>query len=446
MRIEGVKTIDILSVLIVLTTVTSVDQWSKIPLGPIAVVGFIFVISYLCVCRIYIINLKDDLKNLGKSRQIINLYILWVLLSFIRGFLFQAEGYWDYKSLFLNTAALLLPSLIYVFYKPDYTEKVLSLWMKYALPAFILFIPIVERSVYSRYLAPILLLGCFIPTMKKKWRFVFILLLLFNIFVDFTARSQVIKAVICLLISFSVPLVKLVPQVILRIVHYFLYCVPFLLLFLAITDTFNIFSMDEYLEDVQVEGSTGDDESLIADTRTFIYEEVILSAINNEYVLYGRTPARGYDSMAFGRSDEKVAEDQGSRDERYASEVLHPNVFTWIGIIGLFLYSILYFIASSRAVFKSNNSYMKLLGLYVAFRWLYGWVEDWNQWDIMNISLWIMIAMCYSPYFRQMNDEEITNWVRACMDFKKKKDSPTLIINHEQKTSSNFTDGTQSES
>ena len=89
---------------------------------------------------------------------------------------------------------------------------------------------------------------------------------------------------------------------------------------------------------------------------------------------------------------------------------------------------------------------MKLLGLYVAFRWLYGWVEDWNQWDIMNISLWIMIAMCYSPYFRQMNDEEITNWVRACMDFKKKKDSPTLIINHEQKTSSNFTDGTQSES
>ena len=57
MRIEGVKTIDILSVLIVLTTVTSVDQWSKIPLGPIAVVGFIFVISYLCVCRIYIINL-----------------------------------------------------------------------------------------------------------------------------------------------------------------------------------------------------------------------------------------------------------------------------------------------------------------------------------------------------------------------------------------------------
>lgn len=430
MRKEGVKTIDILSVLIVLTTVTSVDQWSKIPLGPIVVVGTIFFASYICVYNIYKVNLKNDLKVLGKSRQIINLYLLWVFLSFVRGFLFQAEGYWDYKALFLNTAALLLPSLLYVFYKPNYTEKVLCLWMKYALPAFIIFIPIVDKAVYSRYLAPIMLLGCFIPTMKKKWRLIFILLLLLNIFVDFTARSQVIKAVICLMISLSVPIVKAVPKSFLRMVHHFLYCIPFLLLFLAITGTFNIFSMDEYMEDVQVEGTTGDEESIIADTRTFIYEEVILSAINNGYVLDGRTPARGYDSMAFGRSDEKVAKDQGSRDERYSSEVLHPNVFTWIGLIGLFLYSVLYFIASSRAVLKSNNSYIKLLGLYVAFRWVYGWVEDWNQWDIMNISLWMMIAMCYSPYFRQMSDEEMTNWVRSCMSFKKKKNSSLFKINH----------------
>ena len=53
------------------------------------------------------------------------------------------------------------------------------------------------------------------------------------------------------------------------------------------------------------------------------------------------------------------------------------------------------------------------MGLFVSFRWTYAWVEDFNNYDIMNVVLWILIALCYSQSFREMNDEEIKYWVRG---------------------------------
>ena len=196
---------------------------------------------------------------------------------------------------------------------------------------------------------------------------------------------------------------------------------PVVLLFLGLTGTFNIFeglslkNEGKYEITRTVDGKNVTDD-LSADTRTFIYKEVISSAIKHDYVLWGRTPARGNDSVFFGRFS---AEELGTgKFERHSNELCHTNVFTWLGLVGLILYSCIYLRSSYLAVFKSNSIYMKFLGCFIAFRWAYGWVEDFNRFDIMNVSLWMMIAMGISIRFRSMSNRDFYLWVLSIFDMK----------------------------
>lgn len=125
----------------------------------------------------------------------------------------------------------------------------------------------------------------------------------------------------------------------------------------------------------------------------------------------GRTPARGNDSASFGSYNaEKL---KTGKYERHFNELCHTNIFTWLGLIGVILYSFIYFRSSYLAVYKSNNIYIKYLGCFIAFRWAYGWIEDFNQFDIMNISLWMMIAMGISFQFRSLSNQQFKLWINS---------------------------------
>ena len=159
--------------------------------------------------------------------------------------------------------------------------------------------------------------------------------------------------------------------------------------------------MDEYISgnytSVNTSNSIEKKESLTRDTRTFIYVEAIQSALNNNYVFFGREPARGYDSDAFGNHSFEDL-DKG-RYERYDGEVSILNIFTWLGLVGVFFYFLIFFKAVTLALSHSKNNYIKIVGFYVLFRWCYAWVEDFNIFSIMNITLWVVVAMCYVCVF-----------------------------------------------
>jgi hypothetical protein len=195
------------------------------------------------------------------------------------------------------------------------------------------------------------------------------------------------------------------------------------------TNNFNVFNMDDYIEGeyVQTKIINGEitKEKLKADTRTFLYKEVIVSAIKHNYVMFGRTPASGNDSDLFGY---QVAEAiKTKRNIRYKNEVSILNIFTWTGIVGVVLYFLVFFKAAKLAIFQSSNTFSKFLGLYVSFRWVYAWVEDFNNFDIMNIMLWITVALCYSPHFRNMSDGAIRKWIQALFSPKKHVSYPLKI-------------------
>jgi hypothetical protein len=400
-----------LPLLVIAVTFTSVNQWSAIPIGNTTIIWIIDFLTIDCLLRYKKLYFRPSNQ---KDYRVVYLYVVWMLIGVVRG-IFVMENYWEWKQLITGSLALSLPIFVYVFSIPDILQKILRLWIKIAIPAFFLFfLWMLDADGYHFYLGPVLLLACFLPILPKKWKIIIVGLLLIMIIADISARSQVIKAAIALLISVTYLLSKYITNRFLYIIHWLCYIAPVVLLVLWILGIFNLFqssyekSQGKYIRQITVKGRL-QEENLLNDSRTFIYEEVIESAVRHHYILQGRTPARGNDSQSFGVH---LAEDLGTHKyERHSNEVCHSNVFTWLGLIGVVLYSLIYLKSSYLAVYKSQNLWIKLLGIYIAFRWAYGWVEDANNFNIMNISLWMMIAMGFSAQFRKMNNKEFQKFI-----------------------------------
>lgn len=395
-------------------------QWAEIN------VVSLFLIWIIQICYIYMAFSfydKDSLEIADKS--LLKLYLCWIFISVIRGALFYTLGnYWIWKSLIFGTFDVLLPSLLYIYSRPKALGGIIKSWLKYSLLFFLCLLPFISKGAYHFYLGPLYIVAFFWPVYAKKWRLIILILMLLMLTADMSARSQVIKTGVVLLLSMGYLLRRYVPLLLLKFVHWVCYIVPIILLVLGITGTFNVFEDFASNEGKFIEKKIDKDgriveEDLSTDTRTFIFKEIISSAINNNYVICGRTPARGNDSEWFGSYN---AEDlKTGLYERHSNETGLPSLFTWLGLIGLILISLIYLRSSYLAVYCSSNIFMKYLGCFVAFRWAYGWIEDMYSFSPMILSLFMIMGMCMSPKFRSMNNEEMKNWLLSLVDFRKKR-------------------------
>ena len=402
----------IVPILILLITISSINQWSKLPLGSTTFWWFIYAFILF-----YFVQAKRLLKPEYLRLQplfLFYLYLGWTILASVRG-VFVASDYWEWKQLVSTTMFFLMPLSIYIVLNATLLQSVLSTWVKFALPGFIFFLFFLYGEAVGRYLIPISFLLLFFPAINGKWKVLVLFLTIFVLLYDLTARSNVIKFGIPAILAMVFYLGFFKNKILSETLRLLLMFSPIILFYLALTGVFNVFKISEYVtKDITVEhiGESGvREENLLGDTRTGLYLEVIRSAIKYEYVLFGRTPARGNESFIFGRQiDEATGR---NKMERHSNEASILNVFTWTGLVGIALYFLVFFWASYLAVHRSNNEYMRLIGVYVAFRWLYAWVEDFSRFDLSFLLLWVMIGMCYSTVFRDMTNDEVKNWVRG---------------------------------
>lgn len=407
----------ILPILIIILTLFSVQQWLSIGISTTFLSWIIdFFILYIVIKYTFKTRQNRHYYITHYDSNLISIYLFWMIFNSIRG-IFIADNYWEYKQLINGFISLILPLFIYIYSSPCILKATLLKWFKYAIYIFIPIIPFLSQGSYHFFWGPLFIIGCFIPILPKKWKFISIILLLTMLFIYLGARSQVIKSAIVLLCSIGIYFSKQIPIKLIKAAHWLFYTIPIILLILGITGTFNIFedlssNQGKFVEKKMVNGKAVE-EDLTADTRTFIYVEAIESALRHNYVIWGRTPARGNDSKAFGTFN--AEELKTGKYERHSNELCHTNVFTWLGLIGVILYSLIYLRSSYLAVYKSNNIYIKFLGCFIAFRWAYGWIEDMNRFDIMNISLWMMIAMGLSVQFRLMNNNEFKIYIKSLL-------------------------------
>jgi hypothetical protein len=341
----------------------------------------------------------------------VQLYLLWNIFSVVRG-LFIAENYWDWKGLVGNAMALLIPIVAYSASNKMLLQSIITFYIKYALPLFFIFAFLIHNGAYGFYLVPISFILLFFPVLTFRWKLIITAYAILVLTADLGARSNVIKFGVPILLNLIYYFRLLLSNTLLDWVRKSLFIAPLLMFYLAVTGVFNVFHMQNYVGKDYVtvaKNAEGDliQDNLLADTRTFLYKDVLQTAQKYNSWWIGRSPARGNESRAFDRSD------MTGRGERLGNEVAVLNIFTWTGIIGVVLYFMVFYKASYMAVNQSNNIFSKILGLFIALRWLYAWVEDVNYFTLTTIFLWFMIGLCFSKSFRAMNDEEVKCWVRG---------------------------------
>lgn len=278
----------------------------------------------------------------------------------------------------------------------------------------------IPMHAYPYFLVPFFYLySCFISKIPRRW-FGITLILTLIVCVQFDNRSSLVKV----FLSFCIFILSSFPTKIRRIAidtsHWFFYSIGFFLLWLGLSGRYNVFDSSYFKDkDYTVVYSAGNDttkenNSYTTDTRTFIYVETITTALDYDCVWIGRSPAHGYISPWF--TTEGPIEPGRDPKERHASEVALLNTFTWLGLIGVILLTLVFIQGTSLALYSSNNKYVKCIAVWCAFQWLFSWIENNNEFHLMDIMIYSCLAICYSPKFRHMSDSSFEAFFKSLFE------------------------------
>lgn len=394
----------ILPYTILLISISSILPWCSLPIGNTLLWWLL---------QSFILFIFYKLKPSKYTILPINIFFIYLIFSAIYGAIFMAENYWDWKLLINNLMVFSLPLASFTFFNPFILNEITKCWLKYAWIIFIIFIPFLSSDAYGRFLVPFTLLALLFPFINKKYKLFTLIAFIITITLGSASRSDMVKFTVCLLLGLSLyyPFIWKRRKVILCF-SYSLFIVPIILFILGITNTFNIFKIEEELglkDKYTLQYTDGSEYSTLTDTRTLLYVEEIQSAIKNDYILLGRSISRGYDSTLLKEVIDKAT--GINRGERQSCETSILNIFNYFGIIGVILYIFIFARASFLAIMQSKNILTPVIGVYIAFRWLFAWIEDFSRFDLNYLFLWIFIGLCYSPIFRTMTNKDFIIWI-----------------------------------
>lgn len=395
---------------LLLMGVSSILQWCSLPIDNTVVWWALRAVLILFFITYFRWHVREN------PIVPILLFLVYVAGAAIAGALFQTENYWDWKLLVNNIMIFSLPLAAYTVNEERLVAKGIHIWLQWSWIPLIIMWPFLASDAFGRYLVPFTFLALMLPVLNKKWAIATVAAFVITLVFGFESRADVLKFSVCMLLGFCLwlPILYKWLQKFVKPAMWTFLISPFLLLGFAASGIFNVFEIEQelgiegkYMMDTSLEDV--EETSALADTRTFLYVEEIESAIAGNYYIWGHSPARGYQSLFFGQGAD---EDMGlQRGERQSCEVSILNVFNYFGLVGCLLYFIIFVTATYKAIYKSNNRYIKIIGLYVAFRWLFGFIEDLSRFDLNMMFLWLMIGMCYSERFRQRTDDEFELWL-----------------------------------
>ena len=375
---------------------------------------FWWIIQFCVLLMFWFVKIKYTSLTQQKSLKYLDWYIYYVFLQFTIG-AFISVGYWDWKFLIYNSMSLLIPLAAFASNSKSLLKQLFTYYIFYTAPLFLLVQFFIGRDEFGFYLAPFSFFILFFPILTFRWKVLILVIAFYVVFADFGARSNLIKFIVPFLCTSIYYFKKIFNTKILGFIRLILLLAPFIFFVLATSGIFNLFNpqgdnkkeiIDKKLD---FKGELVEDD-LTADTRTFLYVEVLGTAKKYNSWIFGRSPARGNISESFGDGD------MNKRGERNGNEVSILNYFVWLGLVGVIFIFLLFYHSTNLAIHYSNNIFSKIIGIFIAFRWAFAWVEDINNFYIQYVYLWIFIGFCYSENFRKMTDNQIKNWVLSIFE------------------------------
>ena len=367
-------------------------------------------LSYISIAILIFIAYKESFGNFEIPKSIQNLFKLWLLwniINLLRG-AFLASDYWEWKDLlFSGISFSFIPLAFFLGKNILIAQTIFRFAIKYLFLFGFVFIPltlVTNEELYSRLMIPVSLFILFIPFFKLKWKVLVIIVATISIFMVIGFRSNIIKIFFSILLLISYYFRNYISGNWLRFAHLSMFAVPILLFSLAISGQYNIFEESAKEEGYETLNIEGEQENLMSDTRTFLYVEVLSSINQTEDWIIGKSAIGSYQSDWF-------TDDGGAMNgKRAGCEVGMLNILLRYGIIGVSIYFLILFTVSRYAIIHSSNYLAKMIGLFIAFRWTYSFVEEFTIFDLNFYFFWIAIGMVSSARFRNMNDNEIGNY------------------------------------
>lgn len=349
------------------------------------------------------------------GRAVILLFFFYNFFIFIRG-VYDASSREDWIILIAERVPILLflPLTIYFGTKIYPLKVVFQAFLFYAV-FFCLILLLGENlgfADFSHSVSPVYLLIIFAPILKVKTKFIIYFLALISFFSDLDVRSNLINIIVALLLSFTYRYKRLMTTIfMLRTTGFLLLIAPFMFLILGLSGIFNVFKISQVIGEITIQSKNGETKDFAVDSRTGVYEDVVLGLKKENDFIFGLGASGKV--KTFLTDIEHHNYDKVYKEGRRASESGMLNFAQWGGIVGVLVYWLLFFVASYYGIYKSNNWISIMIGVWVAFKLFFSFIEDRLLFNIYSIFIFIPIGMCFNAELRQMNNNDIKMYLRS---------------------------------
>ncbi|WP_405380789.1 hypothetical protein [Maribacter sp. LLG6340-A2] len=341
----------------------------------------------------------------------IKLFVFYNILILIRG-IFDLESYEDVTTLLSRgiPIALFLPFSIYIGTNLLAVSNLLRIFFYYLITFSLLLLFSSERNLFdfAHTISPIYIFILVLPYLKKKYKVVVIIVALVSFFNDLTNRSNLLNITIAILIMSSFYLKGIVVFKITKIIRSILLFFPVFFLFLGVFNVFNIFKIGDFTSSFVIEDNRGQ-QDLFVDSRTSIYEDVFYEIDKKNAHLFGLGGS--------GKTETSLIEanwgdfDVIYKEGRRGTESGMLNYIQWGGALGGLIYFLLFVKSSYLGIYNSKNWLSVMLGLWLAYKALFSFIEDALVFNIYSLFIFIPMGLCFNKKFRGLRNSQIYRYV-----------------------------------
>lgn len=400
-----IKKTTIIKIIIFLISVSGVTRVFLFP-QTLATLGSL-ILKTLSIFLLFNIFIKTK-EQLIKKKNLLYFYCIYGFIILIYS-LFVSNSYFQDRYVFtVYMPSIVLPMFSLLSAKLNYAFTFLKSFLTISIPisVFLFFSEITGMGDFTHYVSFIYILILFIPYLKKFWIIILLITSILSLFYDLDSRSNLLN--LCFVfILYSVYFFKKKHKLFAKRLSTALMTLPILLVSLGIFFSFNSYDFLNQFQDDVVVTNGEKDVLLLKDTRTGIYSDAWSGVTEQNDLIFGLSAA-GY-HKTFLADHEGYAEYY--KNGRLGSESGILEYLLRGGLVFVLVIFLIHMYAMKYAINNSNNSLCKILGVYIAFRFFFMFVEGQPNLNLSNISTFIVIGLCLSTKFRSLTDKQIKHYM-----------------------------------
>lgn len=378
---------------------------------------FLLILMLIVVAKLRITN--ERINDKFESVFYLKIFLFYNLFILLRG-VFDAKSEQDWIVMFSATIPLFLAvhfSVYFAAYKVSINNIIKAFFTFGVVLSFFIYLFAPPLSIdFAKSISPIYLMIFLIPFTNKKIIIIIIVLALMSFFSDFSNRSNLLNISVACIITLTFLLRKRVWMLkIIKCSRFFLLLFPIIFLILGLSGIFNIFLVGELMESYTIETGGGNKQDLLIDSRTSIYSDVFSELERQKAYIIG---LGGSGKTKTSLSDISYADfDKIYKEGRRRTESGMLNYIQWGGLIGGLVYFLLFVKASYLGIYRSRNWFCIMVGLWVAFKGLFSFIEDATYFSISSIFIFFAIGICMNKRIRLLTDLQIKEFFREAFKF-----------------------------